>query len=301
MITLKGKLNEYFFDASKPLKKPGKFSVVYKAKNSEGASILIKQLSVDSSINSYETLIEHPCFVKSIEQIESDGNIYLIRPFIDGVGLNELKVTNWFASEKKVLFLKRIIIELSEALASLHAQKMVHLDIRPHNIIINTSSESVESIVSIIDLDTARPFYSSEKIKFFPLIYAAPEMLLKKNSIIDNRTDIYALAVTIYELIFNKIPFSNYNAEYVMHLMLNKKLEYTSKRTNPIVDIINKAANKQAFNLPPNNLDNQQVEELLLLGMNSRYSNIESFSSDILNAINYEKNWLNRLTQFFQR
>ena len=300
MITLNGKQNEYYFDAGKPLKKPGKFSTVFKGKNNFGQSFLIKRLSEYNAENSFESKITHPCFVKSVDRIESSSHVYLIRPFVEGVGLNELTKTNWFASEKKILFLKRIINEISVALESLHAQQLVHLDIRPHNIIVNASTSSAKSIVSIIDLDMVRPFYSSDEIKYFPLIYAAPEMLLKKNNLIDNRTDIYSLAITLYELIFNKRPFVHTNAELILHLMLNKQLDYINKRTNPIVDVLNKASNKHAFNLPPNVLGAQKVDALLLSGMNSRYQRVESFTNELLNTITYQKSWMDRLTQFFQ-
>ena len=299
MIRLKGQHNEYYFDESRPFKNPGKFSTVFKGESNCGQSVLIKRLS-EFTENIYEAKITHHCFVKSIELIESNNQVYLIRPFIEGVSLNDLKNTNWFASEKKILLLTRIIFEISEALASLHSQQLVHLDIRPHNILVNTSNDSAKSIVSIIDLDMVRPFYSSNVIKHFPLIYAAPELLLKKNTIIDNRTDIYALSVTFYELIFNKRPFSNANVEMIMHLMLNKKLEQINNRYIQVVDVLNKAANKHTFNLPPNVLDAQQLEELLLSGMNSRYDNIESFTSDLLITINYDKSWTSRLAQFFQ-
>ena len=101
----------------------------------------------------------------------------MIRPFVEGVSLNEMNKTNWFSSERKLEFLKKIIVELGEALASLHALQLVHLDIRPHNIIINDSKDNKGSIVSIIDLDMVRPLNSNEEIKHFPLIYAAPELL----------------------------------------------------------------------------------------------------------------------------
>lgn len=300
MITLKGKQNEYYFDESRPYKKPGKFSAVFKGESNSGQLVLIKRLSEFNAENHYESKIFHHCFVKSIERIKSNNQVYLIRPFVQGVSLDDLKITNWFASEKKFFLLKRIISEISEALTSLHAQQLVHLDIRPHNILVNISDDSAKSFVSIIDLDMVRPFFSSNVIKHFPLIYAAPELILKKNSIIDNRTDIYSLAITFYELIFNKRPFSNANAEIIMHLMLNKKLEQINNRHFQLIDVLNKASNKHAFNLPPNLLDPKQVEDLLLSGMNSRYNNIESFTFDLLNAINYQKSWLNRLTQFFQ-
>jgi serine/threonine protein kinase len=300
LIRLKGQHNEYYFDASRPLKKPGKFSTVFKGKNNCGQSVLIKRLSECNAESIYESTITNPCFVKSIERIEVNNYVYLIRPFIEGVSLNDLKSTNWFASEKKILFLKRIIAEISEALASLHRQQLVHIDIRPHNILVNVSDDSVKSIVSIIDLDMIRPINSNEEIKHFPLIYSAPELFLKKNKLIDERTDIYALSITLYELIFNKRPFVHANAELIMHLMLNKKLDYVNNRTNSLVDILNKAAGKKAFNLPPSSLEEEQVEELLLSGMNSRYNNVESFTSDLLNTINYDKSWISRLTQFFQ-
>ena len=301
MTTLKGNRSEYYFEASRPLKNPGKFSVVYKGKNYEGQSFLIKRLSEYNAENIHQSKIIHPGFIKSIERIELNNYVYLIMPFIDGVSLNGLKNTNWFGSEKKILFLKRIIAEITEALASLHAQQLVHLDIRPHNIIVKESNDTAMPLVSIIDLDMVRPFNSNDGVKYFPLIYAAPELLLKKNKLIDNRTDIYALSITLYELIFNKRPFIHTSPELILHLMLNKKLDYVNNQKHSLIDILNKAAGKNAFNLPPASLEEEQVEKLLLSGMNSRYSNVEEFTSDLINEIKFEKNLINRLTQFFQR
>jgi len=300
LITLKGQKSEYYFDVARPLKKPGKFSVVFKGENENGESVLIKRLNIYSSANIHESKITHPSFIKSTECINSDDCTYLIRPFVEGVTLNEVNKTNWFSSEKKLEFLKKIITELGEALASLHALQLVHLDIRPHNIIINDSKDNNGSVVSIIDLDMVRPFNSIEEIKHFPLIYAAPELLLKKNKLIDNRTDIYALSITLFELIFNKRPFHHANPELILHLMLNKKLDYVNNRTRSFVDILNKAAGKHAFNLPPASLEEDQVEELLLSGMNSRYSNVVAFTNELMNEIKLDNNWFARLTQFFQ-
>ena len=300
MIKLKGQHNEYFFDASRPFKKPGKFSVVFKGESNFGQSVLIKRLSNHNFENSYESKIVHPIFVKSIERIEVNNCVYLIRPFIEGVSLNDLKSTNWFASEKKILFLKRIIAEISEALSSLHQQQLVHLDIRPHNVLVDVSNDSVKSVVSIIDLEMIRPFNSNEEVKHFPLIYAAPELLLKQNKLVDNRTDIYALSITLYELIFYRRPFVHANAELIMHLMLNNKLDYVNNRTKSLVDILNKAAGKKAFNLPPTSLEVEQVEALLLSGMDSRYNNVETFANELMNELNFENNWFKRLMQFFQ-
>jgi len=301
LTTLKGNRSEYYFEASRPLTNPGKFSVVYKGKNGEGQSFLIKRLSEYNAENIHQSKIIHPGFIKSIERIELNNYVYLVRPFIDGVSLNDLKNTNWFGSDKKILFLKRIIAELTEALASLHAQQLVHLDIRPHNIIVQESNDTAMPVVSIIDLDMVRPFNSNDGVKHFPLIYAAPELLLKKNKLIDNRTDIYALSITLYELIFNKRPFIHTNPELILHLMLNKKLDYVNNQTHSLIDILNKAAGKNAFNLPPASLEEEQEEKLLLSGMNSRYSNVEEFTSDLINEIKFENNLINRLTQFFQR
>ena len=300
MITLKGQKSEYYFDVARPLKKPGKFSVVFKGENENGESVLIKRLNIYSSTNIHESKITHSSFIKSTDCINSDDCTYLIRPFVEGVTLNEVNKTNWFSSEKELEFLKKIITELGEALASLHALQLVHLDIRPHNIIINDSKDNNGPIVSIIDLDMVRPFNSNEEIKHFPLIYAAPELLLKKNKLIDNRTDIYALSITLYELIFNKRPFLHASPELILHLMLNKKLDYVNNRTRSLVDVLNKAAGKHAFSLPPVSLEEDQVEELLLSGMNSRYNNVLEFTNELMKEIKLDNNWIARLTQLFQ-
>ena len=251
MVELKGQKDTYFFDEDRPLTRPGKFSVVFKGENKLGKSFLIKKVNFQFASQIYQSNINHPAFVKTIEWIDDFNGHYIIRPFVEGNPLSFFLNYNWFLSKSRLAILKKIIVQIGDALSCLHHQHLVHLDIRPHNIIIS-NIDSLENVkVFIIDLEMMRPFYHSEVITVFPLIYAAPELLLKRNKVIDQRTDIYALAITLYETIYNKRPFECKNPELIMHLMLNKKLESNNYRNEALIEVLNKASNKSIFKLPP--------------------------------------------------
>ncbi|MFM7016945.1 MAG: serine/threonine protein kinase [Bacteroidota bacterium] len=300
MITLNGRNQSYSFEESKPLARPGKFSVVYKGVGDDGNYYLIKRLNSIATANLFEKEVKHPAFVKTIEQINDGHLVYLIRPFIEGFPLSELKKINWFVTEKNVFVLKSIIQKICEALTSLHQQELVHLDIRPHNILVGNINNIDSLFVSIIDLDMVRPFNNNSKIVNFPLLYAAPELMLKSNLIIDHRTDIYALALTIYEIIFDALPFSVGNPELILHLMLNKQLA-NRNADHSLMKVLNKAANKTAFPLPPSQLNDLEIQNVLLSGMNSRYTSVEEFRMNLLREIKFQPKWYSRLFQFLNR
>lgn len=299
MIKLTGHSGEYLFDETKPFTRPGKFSTVYCGANNFSNPILIKRHNYSYSINEYEKCIFHPSFVKTIEQVEKDGVVYSIRPFINGTPLSDLNKIDWFNSEVNISLLKAIIQKTGEAIYYLHQQELVHLDIRPHNIIIENIDQLSNLKISIIDLDSLRKFHEEKEINSFPLVYAAPELLLKRSRLIDIRTDIYALAITFYELIFKSPPFYNSNAEFLMHLMLNSSIDIGNNQFSGIRSVLNKGAGKVKLGLPPNMLDEIILEEKLIAGMNSRYQDVRIFCEELQKEIKFSPGRINRLLQFF--
>lgn len=94
----------------------------------------------------------------------------------------------------------KITKEIATALADAHSQRLVHRDLRPHNIwVANDGSARLDNFA---DPSTRT---SKNKPAFSPL-YLAPEQIRGED--VDAQTDLYALGCTLYEMLVGKPPFS---------------------------------------------------------------------------------------------
>lgn len=141
-------------------------------------------------------------------------------------------------------------IRLTNALADLHSQKIIHKDIRPQNILIDPDSQEVR----FINLDIASLIQSSEQLSVDPNViegsfpYMAPEQTGRTNYAMDGRTDLYALGVTLYELRSGKLPFqANDPLEWIhAHLAQSPQsiIKYSPETPVVVSNIINKLLSK---------------------------------------------------------
>ncbi|KYF88326.1 protein kinase, partial [Sorangium cellulosum] len=102
-----------------------------------------------------------------------------------------------------------IALRLAGALAELHRQHVIHKDIKPQNLLCNPETGEVK----ITDLGIAclAPRESQELVHDGliegTLAYMAPEQTGRMNRWIDERTDLYSLGVTFYEMLTGTLPF----------------------------------------------------------------------------------------------
>ncbi|WP_437968916.1 AAA family ATPase [Sorangium sp. So ce260] len=118
-----------------------------------------------------------------------------------------------------------LALRLVGALAELHRHHVIHKDIKPQNILYNPSTEEVK----ITDLGIAclSP-HESQDLAHNALIegtlaYMAPEQTGRMNRSVDERTDLYSLGVTFYEMLTGTLPFQASDpVEWVhCHIALN--------------------------------------------------------------------------------
>jgi predicted Ser/Thr protein kinase len=95
----------------------------------------------------------------------------------------------------------KILCKVSRAVAFIHSKKIVHLDIKPHNILLTK-----DLVPKLCDFGLAMKEKQAETRKAgFTLHYAAPEHLLGKS--IGLKADIWGMGMTIYAVVFEKSPF----------------------------------------------------------------------------------------------
>lgn len=150
--------------------------------------------------------LTHPNIV-SVYDVGNDGDLYyIVMELIEGITLKK------FIERKGKLEIKEAIgiaIQIAQGLDAAHANHVVHRDIKPQNIII-----SREGKVKVTDFGIARATLgtSTNTINQAPVgsvHYLSPEQA--RGGFSDERSDIYSLGVTIYEMLAGKVPFSGDN------------------------------------------------------------------------------------------
>ena len=129
---------------------------------------------------------------------------YLVMEHVEGVRLNDWVQRAPVAPEE----IARLGAALALALHDLHRQDVVHLDLKPTNVLYRASGEAV-----LIDFGLAHhshfPDLLAEELRF-PVgnwVYMAPEQVLGVRC--DPRSDIYSLGGILYELATGRLPFGS--------------------------------------------------------------------------------------------
>jgi PAS domain S-box-containing protein len=104
----------------------------------------------------------------------------------------------------------RVAIGLASALSELHKRGLIHKDIKPSNVLVNSATGEVWLRGFGIASQLPRERQSPESPEFIAgtLAYMAPEQTGRMNRSIDSRSDLYALGVTLYEMLTGSLPFT---------------------------------------------------------------------------------------------
>ena len=135
----------------------------------------------------------HPSIVRSLEMGEHEGILFLVSEFAGETTTDELKHTDYRD------FLP-ILLPVVDALAYAHSTGLLHRDIKPTNIILNSDKQAFLSDFGLsLNLD------SENDLSGGSLFYMSPQQLDGES--LDPRDDIYAFGATLYELINGYPPF----------------------------------------------------------------------------------------------
>jgi len=101
----------------------------------------------------------------------------------------------------------RIVFRIAEALAHAHARGVLHRDIKPSNIAITPAGRVVllDFGLATASVDVRMTTYGTA---VGSVLYMAPEQIEGRTDEIDARTDVYALGITLYELLTLQVPYS---------------------------------------------------------------------------------------------
>ena len=104
----------------------------------------------------------------------------------------------------------RFAVGLATALSGLHERGLIHKDVKPANVLVNSATGQVRLMGFGIASRLPRERQAPEPPEFIAgtLPYMAPEQTGRMNRSIDSRSDLYALGVTLYEMLTGTLPFT---------------------------------------------------------------------------------------------
>ncbi len=186
---------------------------VYKAEDVElGTVVALKMIRPEYSSSrtmiahfKKETLLARSVSHENVVRTHDLGEVgpvrYISMDYIKGGNLDDLIRTSGQLSPETAL---RLIEQVCEALAAAHAKGIVHQDLKPQNILVDHSGKAY-----ITDFGLARTL-SGPSLEKSGKIYGTPQYLAPEQARggkADERSDIYAVGVILYEMLTGKLPF----------------------------------------------------------------------------------------------
>jgi PAS domain S-box-containing protein len=130
----------------------------------------------------------------------------------------------------------RFAVGTAAALSGLHEKELIHKDVKPANVLVNPATGQARLMGFGIASRLPRERQAPEPPEFIAgtLAYMAPEQTGRMNRSIDSRSDLYALGVTLYEMVIGTLPFTASDAMELVHAHIARQPVPPGERLNSI-------------------------------------------------------------------
>lgn len=127
-------------------------------------------------------------------------------------------------------------IAITEVVGKVHQRGLVHKDIKPANILMNPLTDEARLTGFGIASRLARERQSPDPLETIAgtLAYMAPEQTGRMNRSIDSRSDLYALGVTMYQMLTGSLPFAATDAMEWVHCHIARQPEAPGERVKNV-------------------------------------------------------------------
>jgi len=202
----------------------GGWSIVYKGfHNALNFPVAIKMMKHNMAMdedflgkfrNEAKTIarLNHPNIVKVYDIEEVYRTIFIMMEYLEGFSLEYMLENMPKLSVPNAL---DIILQICAGLDYAHRHGIIHQDIKPANIFIHD-----DGLVKIVDFGLACPPGNIDFDLPGTVFYMAPEQI--RSEPVDERTDVYSLGITAYEMLIGRRPFPEDELSMVMDFHLNE-------------------------------------------------------------------------------
>lgn len=219
----------------------------------------------------------HPHMVEMIgycEYAPDSGPVFIISKFVSGQNIDDFFRTFPFGPEK-IEKICHAIYQVLDALDYLHSKGVVHKDIKPSNIMVEDGNN-----VRLMDLGIASSYCDPRQNMGFSGTpqYSAPEQIMGKgdsmSSAVSPATDIYALGITVYELITGTNPYDFDSIKESVRHQIEDPLPMDARVPSSLMAVLSKATAKRP---------------------SDRYQTAMEFKNAIQNSLIPKKSFFNRI------
>jgi serine/threonine-protein kinase len=164
-------------------------------------------------------------------ELEEDGSLYIVMEYLEGRNLNQtVRKQGPLPMERAI----PILVQVCDALQEAHEMGIVHRDLKPENIFLCQQAGLVD-FPKVLDFGLAKVTERQMKpgsmiLTQEGMVFGTPEFMSPEQAqgrTLDARSDIYSLAIILYEALTGKLPFSARTA-----------MEYIQKHvTEPIIPL----------------------------------------------------------------
>jgi serine/threonine protein kinase len=158
--------------------------------------------------------LDSACAVRSLALSEHCGQMTLVLEDPGGETLDR-----FLPGPVEMTRFLRIAVGIANALSGLHEKELIHKDVKPANVLVNPATGEARLMAFGITSRLPRERQAPTPPEFIAgtLSYMAPEQTGRMNRSIDSRSDLYALGVTLYEMVTGTLPFTASDPMELVH------------------------------------------------------------------------------------
>jgi dienelactone hydrolase len=186
-----------------------KFLSYSRAEDSDAKERLVQEAQAASAL-------DHPniCTIHEIDET-ADGQLFVAMAYYDGETLRERTARGPLPIEEAL----DIVTQVARGVAAAHDAGIVHRDIKPGNIMVTRRHE-----VKLLDFGIAKQLGQTALTRTGTMLgtvaYMAPEQVTGRG--VDNRSDVWALGVVLYEALTGRLPFSGEHEVAIAHAIVTE-------------------------------------------------------------------------------
>ena len=188
---------------------------------------------------------EHPNIVPVYGAGEADGQLYLAMRYVEGTDLASLLSREGALSPERAA---QICAEVAEALEAAHERGLIHRDVKPGNILLDTRDRAYLTDFGLIRRTQLHTGVTKTGQFMGTIDYCAPEQI--KGGEIDGRADVYSLGCVLFECLTGAPPFRKDTEVATIYAHMEEDAPKASSRRSGISPVLSGVVTKAMAKRP---------------------------------------------------